>query len=708
MRIHSPQITGSAANTNIILTTVTASISVLSSSFAATASYWSGSIINAASASYWSGSIINAATASYVLQAQSASYWSGSIQNATSASYALTASYAANVPETASYALQANSASFALTASYISGSGGGVGFPFSGSAIITGSLFVSGSTISGSFKGDGSQITGLTAGGKIHTQTSAASTWTFTHNLGVQYPNVTVYDNNNNVIIPQTITATDANTLTLTFGSAVAGYAVAGIGGIINVQGRTTQQYFTASTTWSFAHNLGDKYVSLQAFDDAFEMMIPTTIRLVDFTSSLLLFDSASSGYAVATIGGDLPAISSSYAGYTLQVANSAPYSASWVAAANVTVTNAVSSSFAATASSADNLTVRGTLTAQTINVQTITSSIEFITGSTRNGSLSTNTHEFTGSVSVSGSVGIGTNAPSQLLEVVGGEIKAGRVDSSNEGGQVSFGRATDNTTAWYIDSYGNVASPQLRFVDVTGAAVRMTLTGSNVGIGTSSPSQKLEVIGTTKLSSAAGNITGINITPGSVTNTYQTIGESTAPGGVVRFHAGIVTGWANWENYGASYMDFKVEIKGSGTSDTSYTAMQIRPTGDIRMSSLVGSGTRTVVADANGQLSAPVSDVTMKENIRPIGYGINEIMQMNPVWFEFKDEFKDYGTGRQNGNIAQELEIIIPEAVFLTPNKNKKGIEYGQLHAVYIKAIQELSAKNTTLEERLTALENK
>jgi hypothetical protein len=188
----------------------------------------------------------------------------------------------------------------------------------------------------------------------------------------------------------------------------VSGYAVSGIGGIINVQGRTTQQYFTASTTWSFAHNLGDRYVSLQAFDDAFEMMIPTTIRLVDFTSSLLLFDSASSGYAVATIGGDLPAISSSYAGYTLQVANSAPYSASWVAAANVTVTNAVSSSFAATASSADNLTVRGTLTAQTINVQTITSSIEFVTGSTRNGSLLTNTHEFTGSVLMSGSLTVG------------------------------------------------------------------------------------------------------------------------------------------------------------------------------------------------------------------------------------------------------------------------------------------------------------
>jgi hypothetical protein len=144
----------------------------------------------------------------------------------------------------------------------------------------------------------------------------------------------------------------------------------------------------------------------------------------------------------------------------------------------------------------------------------------------------------------------------------------------------------------------------------------RMRITSAgNVGIGTTSPSQKLEVIGTTKLSSAAGNVTGINIIPSSQTNIYQTIGETTnGPSGTVRFHAGIVTGWAAWENWGASYMDFKVEIKGSGTSDTSYTAMQIRPTGDIRMSSLVGSGSRAVMADANGQLSASVSDMTLKE----------------------------------------------------------------------------------------------
>jgi hypothetical protein len=72
----------------------------------------------------------------------------------------------------------------------------------------------------------------------------------------------------------------------------------------------------------------------------------------------------------------------------------------------------ATSSSYAATSSFANNFTVAGTLTAQTIVVQTITSSISFLTGSTRHGSLLTDTHQFTGSVGITGSLAVnGTTA---------------------------------------------------------------------------------------------------------------------------------------------------------------------------------------------------------------------------------------------------------------------------------------------------------
>jgi hypothetical protein len=49
--------------------------------------------------------------------------------------------------------------------------------------------------------------------------------------------------------------------------------------------------------------------------------------------------------------------------------------------------------------------TINGTLTAQTLVVQTITSSISRITGSTQFGQLASNTHQFTGSMYVTGSI---------------------------------------------------------------------------------------------------------------------------------------------------------------------------------------------------------------------------------------------------------------------------------------------------------------
>jgi hypothetical protein len=87
----------------------------------------------------------NAVTASYVL-------------NAISSSFAATASLAPNSVTTASVSLntitftKGDTSTFSLTVDTGSGGGGGSGFPFTGDAVITGSLLVSGSgvTITGS------------------------------------------------------------------------------------------------------------------------------------------------------------------------------------------------------------------------------------------------------------------------------------------------------------------------------------------------------------------------------------------------------------------------------------------------------------------------------------------------------------------------------------------------------------------------------
>jgi hypothetical protein len=97
-------------------------------------------------------------------------------------------------------------------------------------------------------------------------------------------------------------------------------------------------------------------------------------------------------------------------------------------------------------------------------------------------------------------------------------------------------------------------------------------------------------------------------------------------------------------------------------------------------------------------------SDVSLKENIADIEYGIDTVKSLKPRKYTMKE-----GGNSEVGFIAQEMESVVPEVVNTSENPNKdeiKGISYGQLTAVLTKALQEAIDKIETLETRLTALE--
>ena len=136
---------------------------------------------------------------------------------------------------------------------------------------------------------------------------------------------------------------------------------------------------------------------------------------------------------------------------------------------------------------------VTGSITAQTLVVQTITSSVDFVTGSTRFGSLLDNTHVFSGSVSMnpgglfvssSGLVGIGTTSPSSKLHVVGSSLTdTFRItDASNYTIVMGY---SGSANVGMISTLGGTAKLALG----TNSAARLTIDGTgNVGIGTSTP----------------------------------------------------------------------------------------------------------------------------------------------------------------------------------------------------------------------------
>ncbi len=139
---------------------------------------------------------------------------------------------------------------------------------------------------------------------------------------------------------------------------------------------------------------------------------------------------------------------------------------------------------------------------------------------------------------------------------------------------------------------------------------------------------------------------------------------------------------------------DYVLYTAPSGTINTAATIterLRVAQAGVVTVQNLAGTGSRAVLADASGNLSAPVSDSTIKEDIEPIKYGIKTIMKLNPVRFKYKEGWKNYGKGWQEGLLAQEVAKVIPEAVFRTTSTGKLGIDYMQFDAIYIKAIQDV-----------------
>jgi hypothetical protein len=85
-----------------------------------------------------------------------------------------------------------------------------------------------------------------------------------------------------------------------------ASYALNGGGGGGGSNPAVTHTQLTASTTWSFNHNLNTQTPLLQVYDLGYEQIIPNEIVSIDLFTSEIRFDYTQAGYAVASTGGGL------------------------------------------------------------------------------------------------------------------------------------------------------------------------------------------------------------------------------------------------------------------------------------------------------------------------------------------------------------------------------------------------------------------
>lgn len=303
----------------------------------------------------------------------------------------------------------------------------------------------------------------------------------------------------------------------------------------------------------------------------------------------------------------------------------------------------------------------------------------------------------------ISGNVGIGTTNPSYKLEVVG----------SSDYGQNIYSRATNNSLTrfglqngnrhWTISNYGDGQTSlagNLAIADESAGAVRMMIVSStgNVGIGTLSPKATLDVNG------------NIRFATGSAMSLATDSGFDSAATDVLRLKGGA--------------SELRIQTTGGGGNGFVSIYNESGEVARFTPSGSVGIGTTNpsyALQVASGQVAGAgayvnTSDARLKRDVTPISYGLDTVMKLRPVGFNWKDQGKAWQKQHQIGLIAQEVEPLVPEVVTTANDPSRtKSLAYGSLVPVLIKAVQDqqhelqiLKAANDNLARRLHALEAK
>ena len=262
------------------------------------------------------------------------------------------------------------------------------------------------------------------------------------------------------------------------------------------------------------------------------------------------------------------------------------------------------------------------------------------------------------------------------------------------------------------------ITSPTATALTIQSAGTTaMTIdTSQNVGIGTTSPTAKLHV------ADGGGNMANfISSFNGGGNIQLSCTNVSTTVTGYVGANAFTTNVWSLGSSTSTPVLFYtnateRMRLDTSGrlivgaTASLENAMIQAQST-TADLFTGYNSSTQKFAVSNTGQIYAvftsisALSDITQKENVQNIPYGLSTVLGLKPKQFDFKAEMG--GEKGLLGFIAQDVEAVIPELV--KPNADGlKTLKMGDILPVLVAAIQELSAKNDALEDRLAALEAK
>ena len=363
--------------------------------------------------------------------------------------------------------------------------------------------------------------------------------------------------------------------------------------------------------------------------------------------------------------------------------------------------------------------------------------------------------------IDASANVGIGTASPSQGLEVAGAIVATGAASTYSSSGLYiqNKGSSVFDVGAWRSGASAAEMSFSTDSGSDTAPVERMRINSSgNVGIGTTSPDEKLHVVGDQRfegqlalfpistggeggeisLKNPDKSTTGATIDV-SATNTFRIfqlnnnsvmdLGQFGGTGGVIKFRTEgserlriMNDGDIRFKQFSTSTPGFGNTTTGLGVEDLSSGAALYVSRSDAGPF-MVNRNTNGTVVDlrrsgsqkGNIQVTTTTatfnsaSDYRLKENVVALSDGITRLKQLSPSRFNFIEE-PDITV---DGFIAHEVQAVVPEAVTGThdevdddDNPVMQGMDYGKLTPLLTAALQEAIAKIETLEAKVAALE--
>jgi len=300
----------------------------------------------------------------------------------------------------------------------------------------------------------------------------------------------------------------------------------------------------------------------------------------------------------------------------------------------------------------------------------------------------------------------VGSTSPTERLRIDSG----GAVQLSAGGFfYADYIRATSDTNT----GINMTGSDIIGFQTAGAEAMRINSSG-NVGIGTDNPSDALHIYratGDCALVLETGQDSGAaepNIyLKGYATNSEPTIyfGDRFGYPGLIKYDN--VDDHMHFSTNGSERMRInsngKVEVIASGQTYVHHinngTYSWLTGTDGNNYNFYSAEGTLRGKLTVAGVFT-DTSDQAYKKDIKDIGYGLAEVKQLQPRAYKMEVNDED-----QLGFIAQEMEQVIPEVV--SGEEGSKGLAYGHLVPVLVKAMQEQQTLIESLTDRIAQLEN-